>query len=138
MRTLLERYADSTELNVSTKSIEQKQRNTMKRELTEALGNVLQDIIGDSKVIALYRTEKGIMLGLDNAKVGIIPVEFSVSIKNMDCDPAEEEDAYNFKLQEQAEKKKRADEAKARKIAQQAEIKAAKEKLKALKNSDLD
>jgi hypothetical protein len=56
----------------------------------------------------------------------------------MDCDPAEEEDAYNFKLQEQAEKKKRADEAKARKIAQQAEIRAAKEKLKALKNSDLD
>lgn len=138
MKNLLERIANSNDISVSTKSIEQKQRNTMKRELTEALGEVLQSIIGDSAVITLYRTEKGIMLGLDNEKVGIIPIEFSVAIKNMDCDPAEEEDAYNTKLQEQAEKRKRAEEAKAKKIAQQAEIRAAKEKLKALQNSDLD
>lgn len=138
MKNLLERIANSTDISISTKSIEQKQRNTIKRELTEALGNVLQEIIGDSAVVTLYRTEKGIMLGLDNEKVGIIPIEFSVAIKNMDCDPAEEEDAYNLKLQEQAEKRKRAEEAKAKKIAQQAEIRAAKEKLKALQNSDLD
>ena len=138
MKNLLERIANGTDISISTKSIEQKQRNTIKRELTEALGNVLQEIIGDSAVVTLYRTEKGIMLGLDNEKVGIIPIEFSVAIKNMDCDPAEEEDAYNLKLQEQAEKRKRAEEAKAKKIAQQAEIRAAKEKLKALQNSDLD
>ena len=138
MKNLLERIANSTDISISTKSIEQKQRNTIKRELTEALGNLLQEIIGDSAVVTLYRTEKGIMLGLDNDKVGIIPIEFSVAIKNMDCDPAEEEDAYNLKLQEQAEKRKRAEEAKAKKIAQQAEIRAAKEKLKALQNSDLD
>ena len=138
MKNLLERIANSTDISISTKSIEQKQRNTIKRELTEALGNLLQEIIGDSAVVTLYRTEKGIMLGLDNEKVGIIPIEFSVAIKNMDCDPAEEEDAYNLKLQEQAEKRKRAEEAKAKKIAQQAEIRAAKEKLKALQNSDLD
>lgn len=138
MKNLLERIANSTDITVSTKSIEQKQRNTIKRELTETLGNVLQEIIGDSAVVTLYRTEKGIMLGLDNEKVGIIPIEFSVAIKNMDCDPAEEEDAYNAKLQEQAEKRRRAEEAKAKKIAQQAEIRAAKEKLKALQNSDLD
>jgi hypothetical protein len=89
MKNLLERIANSTDITVSTKSIEQKQRNTIKRELTEALGNVLQEIIGDSAVVTLYRTEKGIMLGLDNEKVGIIPIEFSVAIKNMDCDPAE-------------------------------------------------
>ena len=138
MRELLERIANSNEISISTKSIEQKQRNTIKRELTEALGNVIQELLGDSAVVTLYRTEKGIMLGLDNEKVGIIPVEFSVAIKNLDCDPAEEEEAYNLKLQEQAEKRKRAEEVKAKKIAQQAEIRAAKEKLKALQNQDLD
>lgn len=129
MKVLLEKLANNKELKASEKSIEQKQRNTIKRELTEALGQLLGDAVAGSNVIEVYRTEKGIMMGIDHPTVGIIPIEFSVAIKNLDCDPMEEEEAYLEKLQAQQEKKEKQEAAKAKKLAQQAQIKAAKERV---------
>lgn len=133
MKALLEKMANNGELKASEKSIEQKQRNTIKRELTEALGQLLSEAVAGSTEIEVYRTEKGIMMGIDHPTIGIIPIEFSVAIKNLDCDPLEEEEAYLEKLKLQEEKRKKQEATKAKKIAQQAQIKEAKAKLNDLR-----
>lgn len=129
---LLEVAQDNT-LTAGAKSIEQKQRNTIKRNLTEALYSVIQEVIGNSDLLALYRTKDGIMVGVDNAKVGIIPVGIKVEIKNLDVDPAEEEDAYFEHLNQRAEAKARAEANKAAKIERQAKERELRNQLREVK-----
>ena len=136
LRNVLVDIANDNSINVGAKAIEQKQRNTMKKRLVEALHLVLEDVVNDTPELAIYRAEKGTMLGLDNEKVGIIPVEVTIAIKNMDVDPAEEEQAYNEKLAEQAAKAERAAKLKAEKIAAAAKERELKAKLRALKNGE--
>lgn len=129
---LLEVAQDNT-LTAGAKSIEQKQRNTIKRNLTEALYSVIQEVIDNSDLLALYRTKDGIMVGVDNAKVGIIPVGIKVEIKNLDVDPAEEEDAYLEHLNQRAEAKARAEANKAAKIERQAKERELRNQLREVK-----
>ena len=129
---LLEVAQDNT-LTAGAKSIEQKQRNTIKRNLTEALYSVIQEVIDNSDLLALYRTKDGIMVGVDNAKVGIIPVGIKVEIKNLDVDPAEEEDAYFEHLNQRAEAKARAEANKAAKIERQAKERELRNQLREVK-----
>lgn len=134
--TLLE-VAENDDLTAGAKAIEQKQRNAIKRNLTEALYSVIAAALGeDNELLALYRTKEGLMVGIDNLKVGIIPVEIKVAIKNLDVDPLEEEAAYKDHLQEQADKKKRAEEAKAAKMARQAQERELRKQLKAIQEGN--
>lgn len=136
VRELLLATADDNGLTISGKSIEQKQRNTIKRNLTEAMYDVLQEIIGDTSLLTLYRTKDGLMVGIDNERVGIIPLEFKIAIKNLDCDPEEEAIAYQERQKEAEEKKRRAEVAKADKIAAQAEARELKRRLRAIKSGE--
>lgn len=136
VRELLLATADDNGLTISGKSIEQKQRNTIKRNLTEAMYDVLQEIIGDTSLLTLYRTKDGLMVGIDNERVGIIPLEFKIAIKNLDCDPEEEAIAYQERQKEAEEKKRRAEAAKADKIAAQAEARELKRRLRAIKSGE--
>lgn len=136
VRELLLGVADDNSLTISGKSIEQKQRNTIKRNLTEAMFEVLQEIIGDTSLLTLYRTKEGLMVGIDNERIGIIPLEIKVAVKNMDCDPEEEAIAYQERLAEAEDKKRRAEAAKASKIAAQSEARELKRQLRALKNGE--
>lgn len=138
LRRILIDIANDNTLSVGSKAIEQKARNTMKRRLCEAMHQVLAEVVENTPNLGLYRVEKGSMIGVDNEKVGIIPLDFQVAIKNMDCDPSEEEDAYNAKLAEQAEKAERAAKVKAENIARQAKERELKLKLKSLKADDIE
>lgn len=133
LRTELERIANDDGIATSTKTIEQKQRNTIKRNITEILLNMLKEELGeDNQLLQIYRTKDGILVGIDNEKVGIITVEFKASIKSLDIDPAEEEEAYLEDMAQKAEKAKNAQRLKEQKIARQAEERALKAKIKAL------
>lgn len=136
LRDELLAVANDDNLTAGAKSIEQKQRNTIKRNLTDALYDVLQEIVAESTLLALYRTKEGLMVGADNAKVGIVPIEIKIAIKNLDVDPADAEDAYKEHLQEQADKKKRAEDAKAAKIARQAQERELRKQLKAVQSGE--
>lgn len=133
VREILLATADDNTLTISGKSIEQKQRNTIKRNLTEAMYNVLQEILGDTNLLALYRTKDGLMVGIDNEKIGIIPLEIKVAVKNLDCDPEEEALAYIEKQREAEEKQRRAEANKADKIARQTAERELKRQLRAVK-----
>lgn len=130
--TLLDTANDAT-LTAGAKSIEQKQRNNIKRGLTEALYDVMAKVIADSDLLALYRTKDGIMVGIDNAKVGIIPIGIKVEVKNLDVDPAEEEDAYLEHQKERSEAKARAEANKAAKIERQAKERELRNQLREVK-----
>lgn len=131
----LRMIADREDINVGEKAIEQKQRNTIKRDLTDTLYAILAEACAGIDEVKVYRTDGGIMFGLDNLKAGIIPIELTLAVKNMDCDPAEAEDAYRDKLAAAADKAKRAAEAKAAKIARSQAERELKAKLKALKDN---
>lgn len=134
LRKVLVDIANDNSIRAGEKSIEQKQRNTMKKRMVEALHDVLAEVCADEPSLKLFRAEKGSMMGLDNETVGIIPVEFTVAIKNLDIDPSEEEDAYNDKLAEQAAKAAKAAKVKAEKIAKSEQERALKRQLKELRN----
>lgn len=128
--------AQNNELSTSGNSIEQKQRNAIKRSLTEALRDILRETIGDNLELALYQTKDGLMIGIDNAKVGIIPVEVKIVVKNLDVDPADEEDAYLEHLEEQAEKKRRMEATKLAKMERQARERELRKQLRNIKNDE--
>lgn len=117
LRDTMKGIAENADLVQSGKSIEQKQRNQIKRILTEAMERIMEEVVGDENLLALYRVTEGLMVGIDNPSVGVIPIEIRVSVKNLDVDPQDEEEAYKAKLEEQAEKKARQESLKAQKIA---------------------
>lgn len=133
LRDVMVEVAQNNTLTAGAKSIEQKQRNTIKRDLTEALYDVLAAVIDGNELLALYRTKDGIMVGIDNAKVGIIPVGIKVEVKNLDVDPAEEEDAFREHQAQRAEAKARAEASKAAKIERQAKERELRNQLREVK-----
>lgn len=135
-KAALLKVAQNNELSTSGNSIEQKQRNAIKRSLTEALRDILRETIGDNLELALYQTKDGLMIGIDNAKVGIIPVEVKIVVKNLDVDPADEEDAYLEHLEEQAEKKRRMEATKLAKMERQARERELRKQLRNIKNDE--
>ena len=73
------------------------------------------------------------MVGIDNAKVGIIPVGIKVEVKNLDIDPVEEEDAFREHQAQRAEAKARAEANKAAKIERQAKERELRNQLREVK-----
>jgi hypothetical protein len=118
----------------SETKIEQKASRVLKETLNTLMLQALETL-NDSDIQVL-RTAKGIGIAIDNEKVGFIPIEINITIKNLDYDIVEENIAYNEKLESDKIKKAEKEKAKATKIARQKAIKEKAKELKELKESE--
>ena len=125
--------ANDAELTQSGAAIEQKQRNKIKRLLTDAMETALREVADANPSLSLYRVKGGLMLAISNVSIGVIPVEVEISVKNLAVNPAEEEARYKNDLALQTAKRERQEAAKAAKMAITAEERELKRKLREAK-----
>ena len=118
----------------SDTKIEQKASRQIKETLNTLMLQALSEL--SSQDIQILRTSKGIGIAIDNEKVGFIPIEINITIKNLDYDIVEENIAYNEKLESDKIKKAEKEKAKANKIARQKAIKEKEKELKSLKEKE--
>lgn len=110
-------------LTDSGKSIAQKERNELKYNLTE----VIADILEDNGIEYITRTSDGYIMEIQHEKLGVIPIEINIKVKNIDFDIGSSEEDWEIRVEERKEKearKKAALEAKAaRRAAREAKLK---------------
>lgn len=90
-------------LTDSGKSIAQKERNELKYNLTE----VIADILEDNGVEYITRTSDGYIMEIQHEKLGVIPIEINIKVKNIDFDIGDSEDDWNIRVKERKEKEQR-------------------------------
>ena len=125
----------NTKYTMTGSKIAQRERNLLKREFVGVLCEHLASVVGND-LITVVETQKGIGIAIDNENIGYIPIEIVPTFKDTECDIvdlAEEYQEHKADMQEKAEKKAKL---KAEKIAKQKEIRALKEKAKALASSE--
>jgi hypothetical protein len=110
-------------LTDSGKSIAQKERNELKYNLTE----VIADILEDNGIDYITRTSDGYIMEIQHEKLGVIPIEINIKVKNIDFDIGGSEDDWNIQVKERKEKEARKQAAAA---AKEARKKAREDKLK--------
>lgn len=133
LKQVLVDCANDTSVTGTEKRMNQNDRNRFKRTIKTAFMGVLATLFDDVDEVDVFENEKGIALRLDNESIGYITIAIDPMIKDLDYDPAEE--ATNFVLKQQAneEKRKASEIAKAKKIEQDAILRAKKDELKRLK-----
>jgi hypothetical protein len=110
-------------LTDSGKSIAQKERNELKYNLTE----VIADILEDNGMEYITRTSDGYIMEIQHEKLGVIPIEINVKVKNIDFDIGGSEDDWVIRVEERKDKEERKQAAIA---AKEARKKARESKLK--------
>ena len=106
IKELIKGYAvdETLEVNYDTHKLEQKTRNRLKRELTEALMSDIAESLDGVEDIILTRIEKGIGLAFLTPK-GVFPLTIELTMKNIDLDMKDAADTYSEKLEVQAAKR---------------------------------
>lgn len=90
-------------LTDSGKSIAQKERNELKYNLTE----VIADILEDNGMEYITRTSDGYIMEIQHEKLGVIPIEINVKVKNIDFDIGGSEDDWVIRVEERKDKEER-------------------------------
>lgn len=103
-------------LTDSGKSIAQKERNELKYNLTE----VVADILEDNGVDYITRTSDGYIMEIQHEKLGVIPIEINIKVKNIDFDIGGSEEDWQIRVEERKLKEERKAKAIADKIARRA------------------
>ena len=103
----------NTNVNANGKiTIQQTQRNALRRELVDAF----YDFLIDQK-LDVFLTGDGIILAVENVNIGTISIEAKLAFKALDYNPEDEADAYEDELAAKAAEKASKAKAKAKKIA---------------------
>jgi hypothetical protein len=110
-------------LTDSGKSIAQKERNELKYNLTE----VIADILEDNGMEYITRTSDGYIMEIQHEKLGVIPIEINIKVKNIDFDIGGAEEDWTLRVEERKDKEERKQAAIAAKAARR---KAREAKLK--------
>jgi hypothetical protein len=90
-------------LTDSGKSIAQKERNELKYNLTE----VIADILEDNGIEYITRTSDGYIMEIQHEKLGVIPIEINIKVKNIDFDIGGSEEDWDIRVKERKEKEER-------------------------------
>ncbi|NCB45715.1 hypothetical protein EOM81_01745 [bacterium] len=91
----------NTNVNANGKiTIQQTQRNALRKELVDAFFNFLLD-----QGIDAYLTNDGIIMAVENEHIGTISIETKLAFKALDYNPADEADLYEDELASKAEEK---------------------------------
>jgi hypothetical protein len=110
-------------LTDSGKSLAQKERNELKYNLTE----IIADILEDNGIEYITRTSDGYIMEIQHEKLGVIPIEINIKVKNIDFDIGSAEDDWVIRVQERKEKEERKQKAiaakEARRQAREAKLK---------------
>ena len=129
--------ADQT-LTANNNKITQNLRNPYKLKFIDALEAVLREGLADVAAVEVYRTKDGVVLMVDNDRVGMIPITISPMIKDLDYDPVFEEEAYLADQKAKAAKKAEADALKAERLRKIAEARARKLAEREMRKSELE
>lgn len=129
--------ADQT-LTANNNKITQNLRNPYKLKFIDALEAVLREGLADVASVEVYRTKDGVVLMVDNDRVGMIPITISPMIKDLDYDPVFEEEAYLADQKAKAAKKAEADALKAERLRKIAEARARKLAEREMRKSELE
>lgn len=100
-------------LTDSEKSIAQKERNELKYNLTE----VIADILEDNGMEYITRTSDGYIMEIQHEKLGVIPIEINIKVKNIDFDIGGAEEDWTLRVEERKDKEERKQAAIAAKAA---------------------
>ncbi len=100
-------------LTDSGKSIAQKERNELKYNLTE----VIADILEDNGMEYITRTSDGYIMEIQHEKLGVIPIEINIKVKNIDFDIGGAEEDWTLRVEERKDKEERKQAAIAAKAA---------------------
>lgn len=130
--------ANDNGLTCSNNKITQNLRNPYKVKFIDAIEVVLRDMLADEERVEVYRTKDGVVLMVDNDKIGMIPITISPMIKDLDYDPIFEEEAYLADQKAKAAKKAEAEALKAERIRKTAEARARKLAEKEARKAELD
>jgi len=103
-------------LTDSGKSIAQKERNELKYNLTE----VIADILEDNGIEYITRTSDGYIMEIQHEKLGVIPIEINIKVKNIDFDIGSSEEDWDIRVEERKDKEARKQAALAAKEARRA------------------
>jgi hypothetical protein len=133
LKQVLVDCANDTSVTGTEKRMNQNDRNRFKRTIKTAFMGVLATLFDDVDEVDVFENEKGIALRLDNESIGYITIAIDPMIKDLDYDPAEEATNFVLKQQMNEEKRKASEIAKAKKIEQDAILRAKKDELKRLK-----
>lgn len=118
--------ANDNALTSSNNKITQNLRNPYKVKFIDAIEDVLRGMLADEDAVEVYRTKDGVVLMVDNGKVGMIPITISPMIKDLDYDPVFEEESYLAEQRAKAAKKAEAEALKAERIRKATEARARK------------
>lgn len=129
--------ADQT-LTANNNKITQNLRNPYKLKFIDALEAILREGLADVEAVEVYRTKDGVVLMVDNDRVGMIPITISPMIKDLDYDPVFEEEAYLADQKAKAAKKAEADALKAERLRKIAEARARKLAEREMRKSELE
>lgn len=117
--------------------IQQTQRNLLRKNLLNALGENLKGILEPDSVANVHFTSEGIAVEFENPSIdntegnGFISFVIDLKMKDLLYDALVEEEAYETEQAEKAQKAQKAAEAKKAKIAADAAKRATKEAKKA-------
>ena len=125
-------------LTANNNKITQNLRNPYKLKFIDALEAVLREGLADVEAVEVYRTKDGVVLMVDNDRVGMIPITISPMIKDLDYDPVFEEEAYLADQKAKAAKKAEADALKAERLRKIAEARARKLAEREMRKSELE
>jgi hypothetical protein len=100
-------------LTDSEKSIAQKERNELKYNLTE----VIADILEDNGIEYITRTSDGYIMEIQHERLGVIPIEINIKVKNIDFDIGGAEEDWTLRVEERKDKEERKQAAIAAKAA---------------------
>ena len=128
-----EQCANDTSVTGTEKRMNQNDRNKFKRLIKGSLLEMFKEIFAKSEDVDVFENEKGVAIRLDNESIGYITIAIDPMVKDLDYDPAFQEDDLIEARRLKAIEDERKAIAKERKIKADAELRAKKEELKRLK-----
>lgn len=130
--------ANDNNLTASNNKITQNLRNPYKVKFIDAMEVMLREMLAEEDRVDVYRTKDGVVLMVDNDKIGMIPITISPMIKDLDYDPIFEEENYLAEQRAKAAKKAEAEALKAERIRKTQEARARKLAEKEARKAELE
>lgn len=130
--------ANDNNLTASNNKITQNLRNPYKVKFIDAMEVMLREMLVEEDRVDVYRTKDGVVLMVDNDKIGMIPITISPMIKDLDYDPIFEEENYLAEQRAKAAKKAEAEALKAERIRKTQEARARKLAEKEARKAELE
>ena len=128
-----EQCANDNSVSGTEKRMNQNDRNKFKRLIKGSLLEMFKEMFAESDSVDVFENEKGVAIRLDNESIGYVTIAIDPMVKDLDYDPAfQEEDLIEARRLKAIEDERKAI-AKAKKIQADAILRAKKEELKKIK-----